>query len=331
MVLLVQLMQGTDPLFGVLMLVAQFAAAIAFNYLGGMSHMAGAFCLFAVLPNVTVPELTHLILGQPGDYNLEYPVTTAGVCAVFFICVMVSGVVLSFLRPPVPYLDRIPFSLLELRIISGISAAFAAAMAIAVLSRTEQVEDGSLLAALNHFYPFLLAISVMLATYARVKSTDGRSCMNWYVASLLVVAIVPGILSASKEGMLTPVFCWFVVVAASGYRFTRLGAAVVFGFAFLLWTYVYPYSQNARFPVREAASISEKVQIIVQFFRDPSQFPDSLSSFEESSEFGTASSKVNIVKRYSLLQSIDMLVAADKKAGYTSFSRYAPALLETVW
>src|SRR5215472_15502320 len=76
---LVQLIQGTDPAFAALMLVAQFAAVVGFNHLGGMTHMAGAFCLFAVLPNVTVPEITHILLGQPGDYSLQYPLITAGV------------------------------------------------------------------------------------------------------------------------------------------------------------------------------------------------------------------------------------------------------------
>jgi hypothetical protein len=69
-VLLVQLFQGTNPVFVVLMLIAQLSAVAAFNRLGGMTHMSGAFCLFAILANVTVPELTHLILGQPGDFNL---------------------------------------------------------------------------------------------------------------------------------------------------------------------------------------------------------------------------------------------------------------------
>ena len=90
-VLCIQLVQGTDPIFAVLMLMSQVCAAIAFNHMGGMTHMAGAFCLFAILPTVTVPELTHLFLGQPGDFNLVHPFTTAGVCAVFFGSVMVAG------------------------------------------------------------------------------------------------------------------------------------------------------------------------------------------------------------------------------------------------
>src|SRR6266567_2898347 len=330
-ILLIQLIQGTDPVFAVLMLVAQLAAVSAFNRMGGMTHMAGAFCLFAILPNVTVPELTHMVLGQPGEYNLEHPLATAGVCAVFFLSVLSAALLVSVTRPVQPYLDRIPFSILELRIVGALSATIVALFLFFAFQREGRpVEAGSLLAAVNHFYPILLAASVMLATYVRLTITNGKSAMSWYIACLLMGAIVPGLLSASKEGMLVPPLCWLVVVAASRHRFSRIGTIVLLGSLFLLWKYVYPFSQNARGPVREAETVSEKVDLIIDYFRNPNHFQDSISYFEESSEFGTASSKINILKRYSLLQSIDMLIGADDKLGYTPIERYTPVFVAVV-
>jgi hypothetical protein len=55
-ILLIQLVQGTDAVFGVLMLVAQLATVGAFNLMGGMTHLAGAFCLFCILPTVIWPD-----------------------------------------------------------------------------------------------------------------------------------------------------------------------------------------------------------------------------------------------------------------------------------
>ena len=327
-ILLIQLIEGTDPIFAALMLVAQLAALLAFNRMGGMTHMAGAFCLFAILPIVTAPELAHMLLGQPGDFNLEHPLATAGVCAVFFVCVFSAALVVSQTRPVQPYLDRITFSILELRIVSALCAIFVALSL--VMAFRYGIQDGSLLAAVLHFYPILLASSVMLATYVRLKVTSGRSVMSWYIAFLLCGAIVPGFLEASKEGMLVPLLCWFVVVAASGHRFSRMGTLVVFGFALLVWKYVYPFSQNARGPLRNAPTVSERVDLIIDYFRNPSHFPDATASFDESSAFGTQSSKVNILLRFSVLQSVDMLIGADEKLGYTSFGRYAPVFLSVI-
>ena len=329
-VVLVQIIQGTDPAFALLMMVAQLAAAVAFNRMGGMTHMAGAFCFFAVLPNVTVPEITHLLLGQSGDYNLQHPLVTAGVCAIFFTCIMTAALLISSIRHPVALLDHIHFSIVELRIISALSCIFAVSVSIKLLTLTEQVEDGSLLAALSHFIPILFAVSIMLATYVRIVTTNGKSVVNWYVAFLLILSIVPGLLNASKEGMLTPLLCWFVVAASSRHRFTWLGTLVLAAVMFVVWVFVYPFSQNARVSIRESESISDKTGLIIQFIRDPSLFPDSISNFEESSEFGTASSKVNIIKRYSLLQSNDMLIDADQRSGYTSIDRYTPILFSVV-
>ncbi len=329
-ILFIQLAQGTDPTFAAMMWVAQLAAAIAFNRLGGMTHMGGAFCLFSILPNVTVSELAHLVLGQPGDYNLEHPLLTGGVCLAFFLCVMIAALVVTSLRQPEPYLDRIRFSILELRIVSGLSCALAVLIAASMLTISGPLQEGSFQAAVNRFFPILLAISIMLATYVRLSATGGKSGLSWYVAFLLILGVVPGLLSASKEGMLTPVFCWFVVVASSRHRFSWLGTAGLFGVLLLLWGFVYPFSQNARFPVREAESLTDKAALIIQFIRDPSSFPDSISEADEATEFGTSSSKVNIVARYSLLHTIDMLIDADGKVGYTSIDRYIPALFVVV-
>ena len=330
--LFIQLAQGTDPLFAVLMLVAQLAAVAAFNRLGGMTHMAGAFCLLAMLPNVTVPEFTHLVLGQPGDFNLEHPIMTSGVCAAFFCCIFATAVLVSLTKPTEPILDRIPFSSLELRVISAVSAAFAIVVAFVVTRAmsTTGVENGSLIAALYQFLPFTQAISVILATYVRLRTTNNQSCMSWYVGLMLLIMVIPGVLNAQKEGMLTPIFCWLVVVAASGHRLSRVGILALVALVLFLWSFVYPFSQNARFPIREAETLSEKVDLIIQYIQDPSSFPDSTSNSEESSEFGTDTSKVNIVQRYSLLKSIDMLIDADLRSGYTSIDRYLPVLVSVV-
>jgi hypothetical protein len=328
--LVVQIIQGTDPVFAVLMLAAQLAAVVGFNRMGGMTHMAGAFCFFAILPNVTVPEITHLVLRQPGDFNLVHPLATAGVCVIFFVSVMITALLVSSVRHPVPFIERIRFSITELRIASVLSCILAISIAFALITRSGPPENGSLLAALYHFYPFLLAISVMLATYVQIITSSGESVMSWYVSFLLILAIVPGIFSASKEGMLTPLLCWFVVVASSRHRFRWYGVLALAGVLFVAWVFVYPFSQNARFTVREAETLSEKLDLIVEFVRDPSRFPDSISNSKESSEFGVATSKVNIIARYSVLPSIDMLFDADQKLGYTSIDRYAPVLVSMV-
>jgi hypothetical protein len=330
LVLCIQVIQGTDPVFAVLMLIGQTAAAVAFNRMGGMTHMAGAFCLFAILPTVTVPEITHLILRQPGDFNLLHPLGTAGVCAVFFICVMIAALLVSSMSHPVALLEHIQFSISELQIVSALACIFSLSIAFKQLIGNGGMENGSLLAAVSHFYSFLLAMSVMLSTYVRITTTGGKSVMNWYIASLLILAVVPGVMSASKEGMLLPFLCWLVVVASSRHRFSWYGILGLAAVLFAVLTFVYPFSQNARFPVRSARTLSGKTDLIVLFIRDPSKFSDTTSTSEQSTEFGTATSKVGIIARYSVLPSIGMLIDGDQKLGFTSIERYAPVLVSVV-
>jgi len=151
--------------------------------------------------------------------------------------------------------------------------------------------------------------------------------MNGYVAFLLILAIVPGMLFASKEGILTPLLCWLVVVAAARHRFGWSGIIGLAAVLIVLWAYVYPFSQNARVPIRAARTLFEKADLIVDYFRNPTDFPDVTSTGDESAEFGSSAPKVGIVSRYSTLPSIGMLIDADQKLGYTSIERYAPTLV----
>ena len=90
------------------------------------------------------------------------------------------------MRHPIPLLDHMKFSVIELRIISLLACAVALSIQVKILTLDGPLEDGFLLAALNHFYPFLMAISVMMATYVRIVTRGGKSVMNAFVALLLV-------------------------------------------------------------------------------------------------------------------------------------------------
>jgi hypothetical protein len=328
--LAVQLLEGTDPPFALLMLVAQVFAIMAFNALGGMSHVAGSFCLFSLLPNVTVPEMAHAIVLQPGDYHLLVPLQTAAVCAIFYASLYAVARFVIMLPHPPPLLDRVKFSLAELRAVSVLSSILSLAIMTAALAAGE-VRDGTPLAAIQHFYPLLNPLSVITATYVRLKSTQGRSAMGWYVAVILAAAIIPGVLGASKEGMLTPLLCWLLVCAAARYRFSRPQVAILAGCLVVAWVFVYPYSQNARDVVRSARSFPERIAVIVAYFRNPSTVEDTASNIDpDSSEFGESSTKLSIVQRFSLLNSAGMLVNADSIEGFTDIERYFPAFVAIV-
>jgi hypothetical protein len=328
--LAVQLLEGTDPSFAVLMLIAQVFAVLAFNALGGMSHVAGSFCMFSLLPNVTVPEIAHAIVGQPGDYHILAPLKTAAVCAVFYASLYAAAKFAVMLPHPPPLLDRVQFSLTELRAVSALSAILSLFIAIAVLF-SGGVQDGTTLAAIQHFYPLLNPLSVIAATYVRLSSTLRRSAMSWYVAVILAAGIIPGVLSASKEGMLTPMLCWLLVCGARRYRFTRRQVAVLAGFILVAWFFVYPYSQNARDVVHAAKSFPERIAVIVAYFRNPSIVEDTTSNVDpDASEFGESSSKLSIVQRFSLLNSAGMLINADQTEGFTGIERYFPAFFSIV-
>lgn len=327
----VQLIEGTDPVFAALMMAAQIFGIMAFNTLGGFSHVAGAFCLFSLLPNVTVPEITHAIVLQPGDFNIPGSLQTANACAIFYACLYVSAQFVVLLPTPRPFVDRVYFSLTELRAISIICIAFVLISQVVWAAAGGEVKDGSLLAALGHFYGASDPLSVVAATQVRLKSTQGKSAMSWYVALILAAATFPGIIGASKEGMLVPLFCWLIVCAVNRYRFTRTQVTVLAGIMLFVWFFVYPFAQGRRDLVRAQKSIPEKLAVVVASIRDPSEFLDQSGvEPDESSEYGAISGSLSIIPRFSLLRSNGMLIDADDTVGFTDIDRILPAFLVIV-
>ena len=97
--LCIQLIQGTDPVFAGLMLISQVCAIAAFNFWAECPHERG------ILPlrdstNRDYSRGHPPFSWQPGDLNLVHPIKTAGVCAVFFACVMLAARMVSSMRHP---------------------------------------------------------------------------------------------------------------------------------------------------------------------------------------------------------------------------------------
>jgi hypothetical protein len=231
---------------------------------------------------------------------------------------------------PRPYLDRVHFSQVELGTISALGTVFILGMMIAMQTAGE-LKDGSTLAALQHFDPVVNPLSIVLATNVRLKSTQGKSAMNWYVAVILAATTLPGVMNAGKEALLTPLFCWLIVCAIYGYRFTRTQVAVLAAVMMVVWFFVYPFSQNARVEVRSATSFSEKISVIEHYIEEPSDFHSEADDFDPNlGEFGESGPKLSIVQRFSLLRSGAMLISSEEAAGFTGVERYLPAFFDIV-
>ena len=330
--LAVQLIEGTDPVFAILMMAAQLFGIMAFNTLGGMQHPTGAFCLFSLVQNVTVPELAHAFVLQPGDYHLLVPLQAAGVCAVFYASLLVAASFVVLMPTKAPYFDRVSFSKLEIRLICRLAPTYVIAIILwQNLTGHADVENGSLLAFLNHFTILLLILAMVLSVQQRLKETNRKSSADFTVIAIFCFGTFIGIMGASKQGMLTWGVCWLLVCAAYGYQFKRSQLLMVMCAVFITWFYVYPFSQRARNAIHSLPTYSEKIAMVGDFLLHPENYPEDDSKLDANTdEFGDAQSKLSIVQRYSLLYTTSTLVDGDNRGGFTGIGAHLPAFFAII-
>jgi hypothetical protein len=307
------------------MLLAQLFGILAFNVLGGMNHIAGSICLFSLLSNVTVPEVAHVLALQPGDYNLPSSMTTAAVLMVFYLCVYLAANVAMAFSTPDPLFDRTHFTSFEERLISWVAPILGYLFLGWTLIGHVEVTNGGFAAFVNHFSSMLYPLSVVMATHLSLKQSEGKVAMDASVAVILVAATLPGILYASKEGMLVPIFCWLSVCAAYRYRFTTAKALVLAGALALYVLVIYPYSQFARGAVRGGLTLNDKVSAIQDYATNSKAYvPGVVHSSNTESEFGESAFANNIVARYSMLRVDALLIDGDRSKGFTGIEPHLP-------
>jgi hypothetical protein len=321
----VQILEGTDPLFALYMLIAQIFGILAFNALGGMSHVSGSICLLSLLQNVTVPEIAHALVLQSGDYYLPSSLKTAAVIMAFYLCVYLAARFAMTFSYSEPIFDRIPFASEELRVLIWVAPILNCLFLVWYISAHGVVEDGSLLAIVQRFAHLLNPLSVILATYLILRRTGGKLGIDFTVALMVVSAILPGILTASKEGMLLPIFCWLMVNAAYGHRFTKAQILGLTGFVAFFVLVIYPYSQFARVSVRTSVSLTDKVNAIENYAKNPAAYAPTEARLEKiQPEFGSSVFGNSIVARYSLLFTEAEVIDFDRTGEFTGIGPYIP-------
>lgn len=101
---------------------------------------------------------------------------------------------------------------------------------------------GSAIAQINRF-PLM---GIMLATAYEIRISGGKRSTNWIVWTGLLLNVVLGLISASKEGMLIGPTCWILAAALNRFSFSARQIFVcIVGLAFMVY-YLVPYSHYVR-------------------------------------------------------------------------------------
>lgn len=251
-----QIYEGTAPLFALGSFFFILVAAVGFNVAGGFTRPSGSYIFFFSVLGVIIGLTWKAVLGEPADSNLAVPTITITV----YLCGICGLLVAAYISKKLTTRRAL---LADFVTDDNMQNATVGCMAVGliltlVLMFVPHGGSGSVLSALNQLNHFLI-LSIFLGTLHTIRRSGGTRSVSLPILISGTFLFFTGILSFSKEGMITPFACWLFAAASQRYKVSMAQIAGGLLGAFILFQYLVPYSQYGR--VYRADSFTEDVGV----------------------------------------------------------------------
>jgi hypothetical protein len=256
--MLVQLYQGTG--FGFVLLFFGFTilSAYSFNLAGGFSRVIGAYIFWFALLVPYIGVLWKSVLGEAADSNLRAPLLTISAYSASMAMLALVAVITARVDfRPIGISARAPD--LDYKL---------AAMGCMVFWFIVYIIGGFY----QYLFPALYSIlrqidlfrqlAIILGTIAVIRESGGRKSVSGVTLLAMLWLMWDGMLSASKQGMLTPFVCWLV---AATYARLRLNVArtVAMAIVTLLSFTLFTQMSQARTKIPDGADYGERTAVVL--------------------------------------------------------------------
>ena len=263
---IVQIAEGTHLYFSAGSTAFLVIAALTFNAAGGLTRASGAYVFFYSVLVVVLGLCYKALLGEPADSNLRDPQTT--------IAVYVAGIAVMFLAVAISRrLTRKRGLLQDLLQESGMYRSCVGCIVFgaggAYLISVFDTSTATLNKAFTQLNQ-LLPLGIILGVMYEIRRSGGTRSVNLPVAlTATYLFIFFGVIGISKQGMLTPLYCWFIPVCALRFRLSILQLTSFLLWVLIVFQYLVPYSQYGRRFVVGNPSSSQRLDLAVRLLSHP--------------------------------------------------------------
>jgi hypothetical protein len=326
--LLLQLLSGTQAVFAELIFLMVVLAGMAVNLLGGLRTLGG-FCVAVVaLKTVVISQVVKVVLWEPAHTRLENPVITAGVLVAGMIGICAAALLSrpiqfrrSFLQPD----NRREF-LRTAAVLTYLCGSVSVVGTMVLGGSGEGVIRVGGLVGLFRQFSFFLGLSAAFSTAHVVVATGGRRCLSWFNAIPSFTLFSYGVLTSSKEAIFDPFLFLVLTAIAFRFRFRTAHFAGLVAVALLANFVFFPFAQMARSATRGydfADTVKETGRFIGKNFGSSENVADFLDEFEEQEQVYADSryydGAFGLLERVSLIKAVDLLVTATLNEGHSGW------------
>ena len=317
LVFIAQQIQHTDLAFSLLFCFYILLSVLAFNYAGGFSRAPGAYIFWFALLTCILGGLWKIVLGEPGDSNLQAPSTTMAVYLVSMLVIMLATFINKRLvgspkgLAAVVRADDVNLGIASL----GCLITYQIATFSTWFLPGGSGSVASIILQLNIFLP----ISILLGTIYTIRTSGGTRSVNPVTLfASIQMFVFYGLIGFSKQGLLTPIVCWGVAAASQRYRLRLWQVVLLIAFGIYSVMVLGPMSQMARQHSSEGLSMMDSFKLSIDLLSHPIKLreaaKDNLSP--EGTTPGFAGSYFNTSQ--GLLDRLTIIKADDRLVSYTN-------------
>src|SRR5487761_1441685 len=270
LLLFAQLLDGTDPIFAFLASLAIVFSAVAFNLLDGLGTVSGACVLSMALPTFVFLIFIKVFTWEPSDRHFERPFYTIAATTLGWLGILIAA---AMSRRFVARRNIGHFTARDLEHLKNTSAGplRIGLFSQILLTNFGNSENGSFWTALGQLNIFV-PMATILGTYYEICISRGQRSFNWIVLTSILYVAGFGFIAASKQGMYSPFFSYFLVCAALQYRFRPLQIMLILGWLAFAVGFLFPWAQYARSMTRQT-TLTGTVDATLDLLRNPDTIP----------------------------------------------------------
>jgi hypothetical protein len=264
---IIQWFEGTAFYFCVGTSIFILMATVTFNAAGGLTRTAGAYVFFYATLVVIVGLCYKAFLGEPAQSNLADPQTDIE-AYVGSITAMYAAVVVSrrFSRKTGLLQDVLKESDMFRASVGCIIFGTLAGYGIDLLGESGRPLQTAF-AQLNNLIP----VGIIIGVINEIRRSGGTRCANLFVIIGTAFLFFLGAIGFSKQGMIEPLFCWFLPIWALRYRLSMLQVAGLCFSVFVVFYYFVPFAQYGRGHLQEDPTFSERFALAANLLEHPNQ------------------------------------------------------------
>ena len=337
LLLVLELANGTEPVFAALVFVFAFLSYQAVRAAGGLTTLIGACIAFMAGQNVLVSQVAKVWLGQAADVPLMSPVVTISLYDLAMAGIWLAAAISTRWAARQRPLFRAETDVRRLLWLSYISAVFAL-LQYGIISRrvdadTGAMQNGGVFGPLSQI-AYLVPLAIASGTAYVILASKGRRSLGFVNATMILVPLLQGIVGAGREGMATGIIIYAATCLAFKFKFRPIHYAVAVGGGCLLQFILFPYALYARDLVRTPrmdVNISRAISCLTDVIADPMKYQKILDKdFNRKPRYQYYGKSMPTLDRASLIVGADGVIDATLTQGTIGMKTITPGFYAAI-